>query len=95
MDSVAASEDEGDVEAAWTDEITRRLDAHEQGASRVIPAEIVFAEAWSRVKISPRSDEARRLRGSNNGELDGPRIGEELASHPAVSPPSPPRVPCA
>ena len=50
MDSVEAGEDDGDVEAAWTDEVTRRLDAHEQGSARAIPAETVFAEAWSRVK---------------------------------------------
>jgi putative addiction module component (TIGR02574 family) len=50
MDSVEASEDEGDVEAAWLDEITRRLDDHERGARATIPAERVFAEARARVQ---------------------------------------------
>lgn len=51
LDGVEASNDGGvDVEEAWTDEITRRLDEHEAGTTRAIPAEIVFAEAWNRVK---------------------------------------------
>jgi putative addiction module component (TIGR02574 family) len=50
LESVEASEDEGNVEEAWTDEITRRLDDHEQGTTRAIPAATVFAEARNRVK---------------------------------------------
>jgi hypothetical protein len=50
MEDAEASEDDGDVEDAWLDEITQRLDEHEQGAAQAIPAEAVFAEGWDRVK---------------------------------------------
>ena len=49
MESVEAEDDAG-VEQAWLDEITRRLDEHERGAVRAIPAEAVFAEARARLK---------------------------------------------
>lgn len=50
MESIEASEDDGDVEEAWLDEISRRLDEHEKGAVHAIPAEEVFAKARDRVK---------------------------------------------
>jgi putative addiction module component (TIGR02574 family) len=50
MESVEPGDDEGEVEGAWLDEITRRLDEHEQGRSRAIPADAALAEAWNRVK---------------------------------------------
>jgi putative addiction module component (TIGR02574 family) len=31
MESIEASEEDGNVEDAWLDEITRRLDEHEKG----------------------------------------------------------------
>ena len=43
-----ANED-SDVEEAWLDEITRRLDDHEKGSVRAVPAEVVFAEARDRL----------------------------------------------
>jgi hypothetical protein len=43
-----ATEDQ-DVEDAWLDEITDRLDEHDRGASPPIPADIVFAAALERV----------------------------------------------
>ena len=49
MESVEVSAPDGDVEEAWLDEITRRLDEHERGGSRTITAEAVFAEARSRL----------------------------------------------
>jgi putative addiction module component (TIGR02574 family) len=49
MDSIDASDDE-DVEEAWLDEITRRLDEHERGVTSAIPADVVFAAALERVK---------------------------------------------
>jgi putative addiction module component (TIGR02574 family) len=49
MESVEA-EDDASVEQAWLDEVTRRLDEHERGAVRAIPAEAVFAEAHARLK---------------------------------------------
>jgi putative addiction module component (TIGR02574 family) len=49
MESIEAAE-EGDVEEAWTDELTRRLDDHEHGRSQAVPATAVFAEARERVK---------------------------------------------
>ena len=42
--------DEGEVEEAGLDELTRRLDEHEQGATHAVPADVVFSEAWSRIK---------------------------------------------
>ena len=50
MEGVEVSEQASDVEDAWIDEITRRLDDHEQGHTRAIPADVVLAEARSRVK---------------------------------------------
>ncbi len=50
MESVEASDDEGEVEEAWLDEITRRLDDHEQGRTHAVPADVALAEARSRVK---------------------------------------------
>jgi hypothetical protein len=38
------------VEAAWEEEIRRRLDEHRTGTSRSMPAEDVFAEARSRLR---------------------------------------------
>jgi putative addiction module component (TIGR02574 family) len=49
LESVEGAPDEDDVEDAWLDEITRRLDEHERGGS-TIPAEQVFAEARARLK---------------------------------------------
>lgn len=43
-------EDPAEVEAAWEEEIRRRLDEHRTGTSRSIPAEDVFAEARSRLR---------------------------------------------
>ena len=34
-----------DVEAAWDQEIRRRVDEVERGVAKLIPAEVVFAEA--------------------------------------------------
>jgi putative addiction module component (TIGR02574 family) len=50
LESIEASEQDGDVEDAWLDEITRRLDEHEKGTVQAIPAEVVFAEARDRLK---------------------------------------------
>jgi putative addiction module component (TIGR02574 family) len=49
MDSIDASDDE-DVEEAWLDEITRRLDEHDRDGTSTIPADVVFAAALDRVK---------------------------------------------
>jgi putative addiction module component (TIGR02574 family) len=49
MESIETAE-EGDVENAWLDEITRRLDAHEKGDQPGIPARIVLTEARERLK---------------------------------------------
>jgi putative addiction module component (TIGR02574 family) len=50
LESIEASEEDGDVEEAWLDEITRRLDEHEKGTVHAVPAEAVFAEARNRLK---------------------------------------------
>jgi len=47
VDSVETGEE---LEGSWLDEITRRLDDHEQGITRALPADAVLAEAWARVK---------------------------------------------
>ena len=39
--NIEASEEDGDVEEAWLVEITRRLDEHEKGTERPVPAEDV------------------------------------------------------
>jgi putative addiction module component (TIGR02574 family) len=50
LDSLEASGTDGDVEQAWVDETTRRLDEHEHGTTPAIAADAVFAEARSRLK---------------------------------------------
>lgn len=43
-------EDLATIEAAWEEEILRRLDEHRTGVSQSIPAEDVFAEARTRLR---------------------------------------------
>jgi putative addiction module component (TIGR02574 family) len=50
MDSIEATENDGDVEAAWLDELTRRLDEHDAGNSVAVPAAVVFSQAWARLE---------------------------------------------
>lgn len=53
IDAVLASLPiEPEIEAAWADEIERRIDDLESGRVRGIPAEQVFAEA--RARLRPR-----------------------------------------
>lgn len=43
-------EDPVEVEAAWAEEIQRRLDEYRAGTVRTIPASEVFAEARARLR---------------------------------------------
>ena len=54
MESIEATEEDGDVEEAWIDEVTQRLDEHEKGSRKGIPAAVVFAEARDRVNRARR-----------------------------------------
>jgi putative addiction module component (TIGR02574 family) len=45
-------EPKADVEAAWDEEIQRRIDDLEAGRTEAIPAEQVFAEIRARIKAS-------------------------------------------
>jgi putative addiction module component (TIGR02574 family) len=50
LDSIEDGQDEEDVEEAWLDEITRRLDEHENGAVQTIPADVALSRARDRLK---------------------------------------------
>jgi putative addiction module component (TIGR02574 family) len=45
-------EPKADVDAAWDEEIQRRIDDLEAGRTEAIPAEQVFAEVRARIKAS-------------------------------------------